>query len=222
MSMMESATTTVMPPHIAALDRDHHGRPIPWFVHRDDAGVPDFRVARRDALADAILQSRCWVCGAHRGVHGSFVIGPMCAVNRISAEPPAHEDCAIYSARACPFLSTPSMGRRETGLPEDRTAPAGTMELRNPGVTLVWTSKTWEPFKIDSGVLFDIGDPDTTRWFAHGRYATREEVVASLDSGMPLLLADVEGEGQRAVDYIREQRERVTGLLPPVEGEWTP
>jgi hypothetical protein len=30
------------------------------------------------------------------------------------------------------------------------------------------------------------------------------------------------GQGQRAVDYIREQRERVTGLLPPVEGEWTP
>ena len=64
--------------------------------------------------------------------------------------------------------------------------------------------------------------PETIRWFAHGRYATREEVVASLDSGMPLLLADVEGEGQRAVDYIREQRERVTELLPPEEGEWPP
>jgi len=207
--------TIVMPPRIAALDRDHHDRPIPWFVHRDDAGVPDFRVARRDALADAILQDRCWVCGGRRGRYGSFVIGPMCAVNRISAEPPSHADCAVYSARACPFLSTPSMGRRETGLPEDRMAPAGTACLRNPGVALVWTSKTWEPFKVDTGVLFDIGDPDTTRWFAHGRYATRGEVVASLDSGMPLLLADVEGQGQRAVDYIMGQRERVTGLLPP-------
>jgi len=220
--MMESAMTTVMPPHIAALDRDHHDRPIPWFVHRDDAGVPDFRVVRRGGLADAILQDRCWVCGGRLGRYGNFVTGPMCAVNRISAEPPSHEDCAIYSARACPFLSTPSMGRRETGLPEDRMAPAGVMELRSPGVTLVWTSNTWEPFKVDSGVLFDIGDPAGTAWFAHGRYATRGEVVASLDSGMPLLLADVGGQGQRAVDYIMGQRECVTGLLPPEEGEWTP
>ena len=52
------AVDLVMPPRIAALARDRHDRPIPWFVHRDDAGVPDFRVARRDALADAILQNR--------------------------------------------------------------------------------------------------------------------------------------------------------------------
>ena len=37
------------------------------------------------------------------GVHKAFVIGPMCAVNRVIApEPPSHRDCGTFSARVLP------------------------------------------------------------------------------------------------------------------------
>jgi len=188
----------IMPPGIEQLPRDKHQRPIPWFVHIDEAGVPDFRVIRRDGIFDAYRFDWCWICGRPRGRHAAFVIGPMCAVNRVSAEPPSHLDCAIYAARMCPFLATPSMVRRERGLVEmGRVAPAGVMLTRNPGVALVWSSKTWEPFKAPGGALFNIGDPTATRWYAHGRTATRDEVLAAIDSGLPTLreAADAEGAG---------------------------
>lgn len=135
-----------MPSRVARLPRDKHARPIPWFVDIDEQGVPDFRVVRRGGIEDAVRFGWCWVCGHPRGRHASFVVGPMCMINRVSAEPPAHQDCALYSARACPFLATPSMQRRERGLPADRVDPAGVACWRNPGVALVWSSRTWRMF----------------------------------------------------------------------------
>jgi hypothetical protein len=40
----------------------------------------------------------------------SFVVGPMCGINRNSAEPPSHKECAQWSARNCPFLSVVAIG----------------------------------------------------------------------------------------------------------------
>lgn len=183
-----------VPPAIDALPRDRHGRPIPWFVHIDEHGVPDFRVIRARGIVEALQFDLCWVCGRTRGRHAAFVIGPMCAVNTITAEPPAHRECALFSAQACPFLATPSMKRRERGL-EHRQRPAGDMLTRNPGVALVWSSRTWSLFDDGrGGALFDIGQPTEVSWWAHGREATRAEVLASIDSGMPVLRADVAGK----------------------------
>lgn len=191
-----------MPRGIAKLPRDKHGRPIPWFVYIDEQGTPDFRVVRKHGIADAMRFTRCWVCGEMRGKHAAFVIGPMCAVNRTSAEPPAHLECAVYSARACPFLVTPSMTRRERNLPEHYD-PAGIMLLRNPGVALVWSSKSWKPFGVPGGVLFDIGVPTQTSWWVHGRPATRREVLDSIESGLPALreVAQTERNGVEALEY---------------------
>jgi hypothetical protein len=122
----------------------------------------------------------------------------MCAVNRVSAEPPSHLDCAIYAAQACPFLANPNMVRRERGLVEmGRVEPAGVMITRNPGVALVWSTRTWAPFKAPGGALFNIGDPTAVRWYAHGRVATRDEVLAAIDAGLPALreIAEAEGAG---------------------------
>lgn len=190
-----------MPPAIDGLPRDKHDRPIPWFVLIED-GVPDFRVIRAGGIRDALRFDLCWVCGRQRGRHAAFVIGPMCAVNRTSAEPPSHLECALYSAQACPFLVTPTMTRRERGLPE-HADPAGIMLTRNPGVALVWSSRTYKPFLAPNGVLFDIGVPTQTSWWSHGRPATREEVLASIESGLPALreLAETERNGIEALDY---------------------
>jgi hypothetical protein len=181
-----------LPDRMKSLPLDARGYPVPWFVAFID-GVADFRVIRENGIAHAYNKKLCWICGHVRGAIGAFVIGPMCAVNRVSAEPPAHLECAMYAAKACPFLTLPKAHRREAGIPADAKDPAGVMIARNPGVALVWTSRTWKPFKIDStgaagaGVLFDIGEPIEARWYAEGRRATRAEVMASLESGLPLL-----------------------------------
>lgn len=177
-----------MPPRIARLPRDKHGHPVPWFVAWID-GAPDFRLIGPGRIEDATRFGNCWICGLHIGATAAFVIGPMCAINRIAPEPPSHIDCADYAARACPFLATPAMRRREGGLPDETTPPPGIMIRRNPGVTLLWITKRWTRFRTDDGWLFSVGEPTATRWYAESRQATREEVLASIDSGLPELHA---------------------------------
>lgn len=205
--------TIPMPPRIARLPRDKHGRPIPWFVHRDDTG-PDFRVVREDGIRDALRFGHCWVCGQKRGTFSAFVVGPMCAINRVSAEPPAHRDCATYSALACPFLATPEMRRRDHNLP-DHQLPAGEMILRNPGVTLVWITRKWRPQRVGTGVLFSLGDPEEALWYARGRTATRAEVLESIQTGLPILLQAAEQDGADAIAELDKQRQAIEPLLPP-------
>lgn len=182
-----------LPARMARLPLDKHGRPVPWFVAFID-GQPDFRVIGPGRMETAVRFGNCWVCGQPVGRYKAFVIGPMCGVNRVSAEPPSHRDCAVYSAQACPFLATPTMRRRETGLPEDRVDPAGGFIQRNPGVALVWVSTNPSRIWLPDGLLFNVGDPVEALWFAHGRSATRAEVLASIDSGMPLLRAEAEAD----------------------------
>lgn len=202
-----------VPTTIAGLPQDKHGRYIPWFVDTS-TGQPDFRVVRRDGIPDAVNRQMCWVCGTHRGREAAFVIGPMCAINRVSAEPPSHRECARYSADACPFLTTPTMHRRERGLPEDRVDPAGTAILRNPGVTLVWFSRRWSMSRVPGGVLFDVGEPSRVSWRCRGREATRDEVLASIDSGLPILRSQAERDGEKAVAALQRQHAAALQLLP--------
>jgi len=208
----------VLPARMARLPRDRHDRPIPWFVHRDEDGTPDFRVVRAAGIPEAIHFNWCWVCGQPRGRHAAFVVGPMCAVNRTSAEPPSHLECAVYSARACPFLATPSMVRRERGIDTlpggTHLPPAGRMIPRNPGVALVWSSRTWRLFGDGAGgTLVDLGDPTEVSWWAEGRPATRAEVTASIESGLPLLQAEAAKE-KGATAELNRMLADATALVP--------
>lgn len=181
-----------MPARIAALPRNAVGYPIPWFVATLEDGTRDFRIAGAELMITAIQRQLCWVCGQPLGAYVAFVIGPMCAVNRISAEPPAHRDCAIYSATVCPFLSNPTMRRREIDVDQPTIAPGGNPILRNPGVALVWITRSYQVFPApagNDGILFHLGEPTETAWFALGRKATRAMVIESLEEGLPLLQA---------------------------------
>ncbi|MEU1800829.1 hypothetical protein [Streptomyces sp. NPDC019937] len=201
------------PPRIARLPRNRSGYPVPWFVAWID-GTPDFRVIGTGKLDDAVRFRLCWLCGGHLGANAAFVIGPMCAVNRVSPEPPSHRDCATYAVRACPFLTTPGMRRRDSHLPEGTTDPDGIMICRNPGVALVWVSRTWrmQPHLR----LFDVGDPTETLWYAESRPAARDEALAGIDSGMPLLRAEAEKDPRprAALVELELQYERALTLLP--------
>lgn len=182
-----------LPATMRQLAVDQRGFPVPWFVAWVD-GAPHFPIADGEKLYRAVIENRCWVCGGGLGRVKAFVIGPMCAVNRTSSEPPSHLSCARFSARNCPFLSRPNMKRVGEHLhPHGVELPGGTMIKRNPGVTLVWQTLRYQPW--DAGgdkVLFDIGKPHAVEWYAFGRTATRAEVEASIDSGLPLLKAEAD------------------------------
>ena len=165
---------------------------MPWFVTwmKDGEpcptgeGEPEFRVVTSERVYEAMRSGKCWVCGEKLGRYLSFVAGPMCGVNRISAEPPSHRDCARFSASACPFLTRPYARRRDNDMPEEEPVKAGKAILRNPGVAMVWTTKRVTAFKADDGVLFRMGEPEGIEWYAEGGPATRAQIFASIDEGM--------------------------------------
>lgn len=200
----------------------HRGYPVPWFVEwivngqsaPIGTGEPDFRVMSHERFSLVLKTPLCWICGGRLGAYRSFVIGPMCAVNRTSGEPPSHRECGEWSARNCPFLSRPHMRRREAGKQEGLVEAAGIMLDRNPGVALVWTTRSYKPFNAPGGVLFEIGEPEDVTWWAEGRPATRAEILASIDSGLPALRGLAETEGRQAVRELERYIDRAMTLLP--------
>jgi hypothetical protein len=212
------------PARIARLPRDHRGFPTPFFVTwfdtdgkrtRDGHGRPDFRVIDPDKIFRCYRKDLCWICGERLGVNKAFVIGPMCAINRTTQEPPSHYECAQYAVRACPFLSFPNRKRDERGVEHLKGNVSGIMLARNPGVSLIWVTKTYQPFRAhagNDGVLFRVGDPQHVEWWRETRRATRDEVRASIDSGLPALLAHAPTRADR--DEIANRLKHVELLLP--------
>lgn len=210
-----SLTEIERPPRVARLPLDDRGYPIPWFV-ATVSGRPDFRVVRPGGVQTAIADSRCWICGQLLiDTRVAYVVGPMCAVNRTSSEPPSHRDCARYAAQACPFLARPHARRRETGLPADANEPAGTMIRRNPGVALVWiTRRPVQVWNAPNGVLFDLGRSVGVEWWARGREATRSEVLDSIESGMPILRNEAAKDGSAAMLELERLAAAAMDLVP--------
>jgi hypothetical protein len=176
-------------PRIAKLPVDERGYPIPFFVAYID-GKPDFRIADAAKFASAVKFRLCWVCGQPLGVHISFVIGPMCAVTRTTAEPATHLDCALWSLRGCPFMMRPKMVRREGGNLDGAEAfePGGIMIKRNPGVMCLWNTRIWTMFRDNQGrPLLRVGEPESVSWWREGRQASRAEVMEGISSGLPKL-----------------------------------
>lgn len=209
-----------LPPRLKKVPVDARGYPVPWFVAWVN-GQPEFRAMDAEKFRSAVRLRLCWVCGERLGAHLTFVIGPMCGINRTTSEPPCHHECAAWSARNCPFLTRPHMVRREDGLSRElRKEVAGVGLERNPGVVLLWTTRTYTVFNDGHGKpLIRVGDPERVEWMAEGRAATREEVAASVDSGLPLLEAACGQEvgfarQDAARDELRRRHVALVDLYP--------
>lgn len=182
------------------------GFPVPWFVTlKDMNGEWDFRILDPNRAVEAHRKSLCGICGQRLGVHKVFAIGPMCCVNRVSAEGPVHLECAQYAVKACPFMARPNARRNRVGIegiPEVEFATPGYMIERNPGVTALWTTKKYKISQPDKtkGILFHIGDPEDVEWWASGRRASYDEVMTSVNTGLPFLqeAAQLDGHGAEA------------------------
>lgn len=202
-----------MPARMHKLPINDRGFPVPWFVAKVK-GEWDFRVVDPAKLLACVKNRRCWLCGEPLGQFLSFVIGPMCSINRVSSEPPSHRDCAEYAVRACPFLSKPAMRRNDKDLPE-HGGIAGNAVMHNPGATLIWVTKKYHPFNDEKGgLLFQIGPPVETIWYAEGRQASRDEITAAINKGLPLLRQEADGIGAKTE---LEHRYREALALIPAE-----
>ena len=210
-----------LPARMQNLQIDDYGRPVPWFVAWID-GKPEFRAFDSAKLVQAIRFKLCWVCGERLGVNMCFVAGPMCGVNRTSAEPPSHLECGRWSARNCPFLSNPRMVRREDDLINHQTlrdAAPGMALARNPGVAMLWITRQYETFDDGrGGRLIQMGEPESVEWYAEGRHATRAEVLASVESGLPNLEATARTE-RGGLEALGKAVERFARWLPPLPVE---
>lgn len=211
------------PIRIARLPKDSREYPTPWFVawlkdgrevdRRETEAKPDFRVLASGKRELAVKKRLCWICGEPLGVHQVFAIGPMCAVNRTTMEPPGHRACVEYSAQACPFLTTPRRRRNEAGLEDIEHTVAGIMIARNPGAIALWES-AYRPFDAGNGWLIRLSEPTRVDWWAQGRLATRPEIEAALEAGYPELLSRAEGDGPDAVAELKSYMVRATRFLP--------
>lgn len=182
------------------------GYPVPWFVAWVD-GKPEFRAVYAGRAEHAIKDKLCWVCGNKLGKLKTFVIGPMCGINRTTSEPPCHPGCAEWSARNCPFLSNERAHRREDDAINEHSASLpGIPIMRNPGVTLLWTVEKYSVFQVSNGFLIDVGFPLSLAFFANGRSATRDEVVQSVESGLPTLMSMAEQDGPDAVKDLTQRK----------------
>jgi hypothetical protein len=200
-----------LPSRMQAL-KVHRGYPVPWFVSWV-GGEPEFRVADYDKWVRAVKEKRCWVCGEALGRIMTFVIGPMCGINRVTSEPPCHIECARWSACNCPFLSRPNMLRREGNMPEGGAIP-GEAIMRNPGATLLWTTRSYHLFEDGTGgVLFRIGEPEGFEWYAEGKPATRAAVLESVETGLPILQALAEDVG--GIAELQKAMDRFMHMVPP-------
>jgi hypothetical protein len=208
-----------LPARVRSLPIDRRGYPVPWFVEWID-GEPDFRVMDSRKLALAHKQKLCWLCGQPRGKWLVFPIGPMCVVNRTNSEPPCHYDCALFSARACPFLTLPKARRREANLPDNVQHSAGLPIMRNPLAVALYVCSSYTPFRVgddgvgNRGVLFELGEPKRIEWYAEGRPATRAEVLESIDTGLPLLREQAEAQSAAAVAALADYVMRAMPYLP--------
>jgi hypothetical protein len=193
-----------MPRRMRNLPVDKRGYPVPWFVAWQN-GEPEFRALDPEKWIRAVRDKLCWVCGESMGIYKVFVLGPMCGINRTAAEPPCHMDCARWSVRNCPFLKNPDEVRRESKELHLEDGSGFALQ-RNPGVTLLWATKTLSIFNDEKGKpLIHIGEPELIEWWCRGLPAKREEVLQSIEEGMPALMAlALQQEG--AVPYLLKMR----------------
>lgn len=189
------------------------GYPVPWFVAKVEERY-DFRVVDPKKFAPAIKQGLCWICGQPLGPQLAFTIGPMCAINRIVSEPPAHKLCAEWAVKACPFLNQSLTQRRETKLPDQIVDAPGNHNRRQPGVACVWLSRSYRILNVDDGILFNFFDPISVHWYREGRAATHDEVLHAIEEGYELLLGSADSSDEQELNVLKRNLAKVMKLIP--------
>jgi len=163
--------------------------------------VRDFRLASSAKRVHAVKHRLCWICGQTLGRYLAFTVGPMCAVNLNTSEPPSHRECAEFAAKACPFLTLPDSMYRDKNLPEDAKSMPHLL-AGNPGGAVVWVTRSFEPYRVPGSPgawLIRIGPAVEVQWWVRGHLASRAEALALLEARLPLLEQIAAQEGPDAL-----------------------
>jgi hypothetical protein len=204
-------TVPPLPEYMRDLPTDPRGFVVPWFTPWDATeGRWRFDAADTPKINRAVRGKLCWICGKGLWRNLAFVIGPMCAINRVTSEPPSHCECADYAVRVCPFLTRPRMRRSPAA--EDAVKPGGIMLERNPGVSLLWVTRRFDIMPRER--LFRVGEPVRVEAWAEGRMATAAETIESIRTGLPALMALDKDDPEAMVEIRRRLNDawRVLGL----------
>jgi hypothetical protein len=204
---------TPMTPRIASLPVAENGYPVPWFVGWVD-GKPEFRASDPDKRVRAVKESLCWVCGEVLGVRKAFVTGPMCCINRTTAEPPSHYDCAVWSMQNCPILNgLKSKRRHDEQFEKVATGDVpGHMIEAIPKAMAIWICRDFQLFADGQGKggwLIRMAEPvDGLEFWKDGKRATFEQIQEALAYGLPTLQKIADEAGPESQQNLREYVDR--------------
>jgi hypothetical protein len=203
-----------LPARMRALPIESRGYPVPWFVSYIN-GAPDFRVVDPDKWVKAVRFGNCWLCGERVGRLHTFVLGPLNVINRVSAEPPCHIDCARFAVKACPFMILRAAKRRDANLAHGENAP-GIHMARNAGVSALWTTDKYRVFEASPGeFLLEFSEPTSVEWYSEARTATRVEVDEAISIGLPFLEGLARQQGESEVKKLEAQIQAAQRYYPP-------
>lgn len=182
-------------PKPAYLDRRPivNGYVVPWFVAWYDengkqcnentpGAKPSFPTIDFLKIRHAWRRNLCWICGNPMGSNKAFVLGPSSAIMGMSTEPPSHLACAGYAVVTCPFITDPNhryAGDKRPLKPSEHVIDM--MSDRNPGLAVIWVTKTFEIDTTTRHPMFRItGQPVGIQFWKEKRRATYKEVADAM------------------------------------------
>ncbi|WP_443750333.1 hypothetical protein [Asticcacaulis solisilvae] len=203
-----------LPTGMRTLPLDERGIPVPWFVDWP-GGKPDFRIVDGRKLIDGWKQDLCWICGQRLFAFRAWIIGPVSLINRCTAEPPAHPECARTALTHCPFLSNPEMKRNKAALPV-RQSGGGELVEHNSGLSCAWITKGrgGEMINPGNGLMFRIFEPHTVEWFRNGTRAGAEDVHAGFEDAARRLRDSDRRHGPAALHNLEGRISACARWLP--------
>lgn len=215
--MSDQTTAPTPPTRLASRPRDEHGRIIPFYAvgHSEDP-----QVVRTVAARAAHEARRCFTCGHPLGAFSALTLTPAALITRATTEPPSHRKCAEYDVMGWMSVNHPAMHRQGFTVvePDDETAPddeAGPV-MPQPGEGVVALFMTQEWSRQRGRDMYSFRAEFAVTWWTHGRPATYPEALAGLVSGLEILRAkaDKDGDPARAHELLTKQYERALELLP--------
>lgn len=207
-----------MPTRMKGRPVDLRGFPVPWFVtQKTPDGLYDFVHIDPARLETAYRLGLWTLSGQPLGKYVSFVVGPMCIINRVSAEPPCIPELGKWAAQVCPFLSRP-LAKRPAHDPSAEQNVPGVMVADNPGGCVVWTVKR-DGFTRGRNRLYSFGDPVEVTFWTKGREATPDEARAIFEARAEKLEAMARVEGDDALQAFYRMKAKAARYLPGAAGQ---
>lgn len=171
-----------IPKHLSHRPRDKNGLPIPWFTVKGKDGEYTPGMASGYKVVKATKEGLCWVCGEKMGRYEIYVQSMAGVIHQFSTEPPAHLDCAVFTAEHCPFLVN-------SGKP----------------IALYTTTDSYV-LNREGQPVFILSPPAELKWYHSGRLATRQECIAELEVVMPQILSTAAQSKNKGEELMMKQR----------------